>query len=184
MKRSALRRVTPLRRRTVLKRVTRLKPQSQRGEVVDILDSLLRQAVLLRDGFRCRRCGRSPQVRGDGTKAVPLVAAHIYGKGAHPGMRCVLENVLCLCDGPQSCHRWWHDNGFGQTGIVRQWVTEEVGSSAMARLDEMAAQDGLGSFDLDRARHSLEQAIRRLSTPLPYSDYDRTRSPIARFSES
>lgn len=176
--RTPIRRSRPLRRRTPIKRVIKIRPVSDRGGVLGQLDDLLRQAILLRDDFQCRRCRKRPQVRDHiGQPGIRLSAAHIYGKGAHPGMRYVLLNVLCLCDGPGSCHAWWHQHGFGQEGIVREWIVGEIGSSAMARLDEMAASDGLGSLDLERARYSLEQAIRRFTTIPSYSDYDRTRRP-------
>lgn len=169
-----------LKRRVRIRRKKPLRFKSEKQEEREDLDTLLRQAALLRDSFTCRRCGASPRARTNvSPKAVILQAAHIYGKGAHPAMRYTLDNVLILCKG---CHFWWHMNGFGreaatedQRGRVRAWCVEAIGAPLMSELDLMAGtRRGESKLDLDVARILLEREIKRLTTsPVPADRRER-----------
>ena len=145
-------------------------------DVYKPLDRLLSQTVILRDGFRCRRCERGPQSRIDKSRGVVLQAAHIYGKGAHPAMRYDLRNVICLCKG---CHfRWWHKTGHeaAPTNEVREWCEQNLGIEHMEMLDLIAqSTKGKGKpLDFSATWLMLETEIRRL-----------TRTPASEgFSES
>src|SRR5882762_2749553 len=89
---SRLRRNKPLLRRTPIRK------KSPQGTLNDRLHKLLKRAVILRDGYHCKRCSREP------TDWLPVDCAHIYPKGIHESMRFVLENVFLLC---RDCHDWF-----------------------------------------------------------------------------
>lgn len=64
-----------------------------------------REAVLKRDGYRCRKCGR-----GD----CKLDAHHITDRHDMPNGGYVIENGITLCDTPDGCHlraERWHASG-------------------------------------------------------------------------
>lgn len=91
-----------------------MRPASRGRPEVAALDSLVRQIVLERDGYRCRRCGGHDK----------LQAAHVYPKGSHPAMRHVPANVLTLC---QACHLfWWHRHPMA----AAEWVRANLGDLA------------------------------------------------------
>ena len=93
------------------------------------LDALLRQAVLLRDGNTCRRCGAGKKSgRGGG-----IQAAHILPKGTWRSMRYDMENGIALC---ASCHIYgkgaWHKD----PDAAIRWATKHLGKNFIARLRE------------------------------------------------
>ena len=106
------------------------------------LRELMRKFHLIRDGFKCLRCGASP----DSRIGTVLQGAHIYGKGKYRAMEYIPENVITLC---KSCHfGWWHDRGglgnealpidHPERGEVRKWCVANLGREYMQRLDLMA----------------------------------------------
>ena len=71
--------------------------RSARRATVKELDALCREVVFLRDGGKCRKCGRSDR---------KLDLSHVISKGAARHLRHDLDNVKILCAG---CHmNWWH----------------------------------------------------------------------------
>ena len=95
MKRSALR------RKTALSRTKTLRKKSLKGTVAE-LDGLCRQIVMIRDGFKCRRCGKDGAGR-DGRRVI-LQSHHIRTKAANACLRFELDNLLLVCSG---CHRFF-----------------------------------------------------------------------------
>ena len=88
-----------------------------------VLEKLLHNACIARDGGRCVRCGRTEK----------LCASHIYRKGTYQRMRYLLENTLTLCF---YCHmRWWHKNPLEASA----WAQTVVAPETMARL-KLASQ--------------------------------------------
>ena len=74
------------------------------------LDKLWADCVKQRDGYRCRRCGRTGKPRG-------MHAAHIEGR-SKKSTRWALENGLCLCF---LCHQWFDQH----KGIRDEWMARE-----------------------------------------------------------
>ena len=153
MKRSPLPRSGPPKRRRAIRRI------GKRTASVRDLDHLLRQVVLERDGYRCRRCyiGERPG------RGFALQAAHIFGKGAHRNLRYELDNLICLC---QPCHWWWHQFGLAREvedrpNEVREWCLEQLGPEHLARL-EWLARARTGGTDPTLLRIYLEQQLKNL----------------------
>lgn len=131
-------------RRTPLRRVGR------KGRVYQALDALLRQAVLARDGYLCRKCGLPARPGRGGA----LQAAHIKGKGAHPALRYELDNVIALHATP--CHLyWWHG---ADPLAVTAWAREHLGAVLLERLEFLAIARR-PRFDATLTRLHLEQAL-------------------------
>lgn len=62
----------------------------------------LRLACLVRDKYRCVKCGKSVTWES-------FEMAHIQSRGA--GGSDVLENVQTMCGGPEGCHQLSHNCG-------------------------------------------------------------------------
>lgn len=56
-----------------------------------------RESVFKRDGYKCRKCGKSQ-------KEVKLDAHHITNREAMPNGGYVVENGISLCDCEGGCH--------------------------------------------------------------------------------
>lgn len=69
-----------------------------------------RNAVLARDGYRCRHCGRQCRKHEKG-----LAAHHIRAYASEPGLRLDLDNGLTLC---RSCHMKLHGRSPGPAELV------------------------------------------------------------------
>jgi hypothetical protein len=139
-----------------------LKRAGKRTSTTKQLDALLRRAVLLRDRNRCRACGKE---KGEG-RGYAIQAAHVYGKGAHPGLRYELRNVIALC---QQCHAWTHMYGFGReastkTNTVRDWYMKFLGRDYLEQLDELVLIRK-GKRDPALIKLYLEKAIEEFSRP-------------------
>jgi hypothetical protein len=91
-----------------------IKQKSHRQKYIDYLSRLLKRAVILRDGYRCKHCRRPPSAW------LPVDCAHIYPKGKYPAMRFLLDNVLLLC---RDCHDWYDgkapDSDFNK---LAEWI--------------------------------------------------------------
>jgi 5-methylcytosine-specific restriction endonuclease McrA len=109
----------------------RRKRLTRRDDQIRELDRLLRQAVLLRDGFQCRRCGANRWSRPQPA----LQAAHIKPKGAYPALRYELKNVLCLC---AKCHVYgkgaWHKD----PTAAADWARQHLGDAYLQQLQWIA----------------------------------------------
>lgn len=137
-----------------------LKRVGKKTAVTKELDALMKRAVHLRDGHKCRACGKE---KGTG-RGYAIQAAHIYGKGAHPGLRYELRNVITLC---QQCHAWTHSYGFGReastkTNTVRDWYIQFLGLDYLEHLDHLA-QVRRGKRDPKIVKLYLERAIEEFS---------------------
>ncbi|MDI6808179.1 MAG: hypothetical protein QME66_04240 [Candidatus Eisenbacteria bacterium] len=85
------------------------------------LYTLLRKAVIRRDGEICQKCGKT-QI---------LHLSHIYPKGKYRRMEFELDNVKLLCAG---CHIfWWHKNPIE----AHEWLQTVVPKE---RLDKLRLQ--------------------------------------------
>lgn len=92
----------------MIKRNVRPKRQSTHMQLVKECDSWVRAIIMNRQGVHCLKCN----------DVKPLHAAHILSKGAHPGLRHDLENVIGLC---MKCHIFWsHRDPVGFT----DWIEE------------------------------------------------------------
>lgn len=99
----------------------RRRRKSAHRLLVEEADAWVRAIVFLRQGPKCLRCS---QVK-------PLHAAHILSKGAHPGIRFELDNVIGLC---MKDHLFWaHREPIG----FLQWI-EELFPGRVERLSESA----------------------------------------------
>jgi len=89
-------------KRTALgRRGTRLRRQSPRTAERRAGDRLWMAHVKGESGGRCELCG------GVGHGG-PMDGHHVWGKQAHPALRHVTENGVCLCRVP--CHRYAEDH--------------------------------------------------------------------------
>ena len=121
-----------------------LRRVGRRGLNLRMLDCLLREVVLRRDGFKCRKCDRGKQ-RGRGGG---LQAAHIFPKGQYPSMRYELQNVVCLC---ASCHIYGPDAWHRHPIAAQEWAKEHFGTDYLWRLSVTA---------LTRTQHPDHAAIK------------------------
>lgn len=96
-----MRRSSPLRRRTGLRKVS-----TRPGRKTELLlDRAWRLAVFERDSHRCQMIGVEKHTcRG------PLDPHHIKSKAAFPELRHVLGNGITLC---RAAHVWAHNNPAG-----------------------------------------------------------------------
>lgn len=137
-------------KQTALVRKTRLR--SKPKPETKILDELLRKLVLLRDGFRCRKCGAGIKA-GRGTA---LQAAHLFPKGQYPALRHEPLNVLTLC---WNCHLGnggWHKNPLDSW----EWVRETLGTAFVEHLRFLAQTRS--KVDKAAVRLYLESELARL----------------------
>lgn len=112
MKRTALKRSSPLRSRS------RLRPIGARGKRQGSADSLWRCQVAGRDGGRCRVCGMP------GTDA-----HHIFGKQAYPRLRHTLANGVLLC-------RAHHQEAHNRQNVYRLMFLQRLNPAQLAEVME------------------------------------------------
>lgn len=138
-------------RSSPLRRGKRLR--SRKDPLRAYLAVLLRNVVLHRDGYRCRKCGKSQQ------QGAVLQCAHIYSQGKHPAMRHHAENALCLCSG---CHLYWAHKEPLEFAL---WLSTALPTETRARLQGLS--QGGAKSDPGLMRIVLEQEAKRLGAPLP-----------------
>src|SRR3990172_8849531 len=152
MKRSPLKRKTPLTPKR--KWTAHPKPKTETEE----LDALLRQIVLIRDEFKCQKCGVGVRTgRGRG-----LEVAHLLPKGQYPALRHELLNVKLMC---WNCHfNWWHKNPLE----AWDWLRGLNGENFVENLRWMART----RTKVDKAavrvylQGELDRLMPRVSTPI------------------
>jgi len=111
------------------------------------LNALLREAMLLRDGGRCLRCGRTDY----------LQASHIYPKGKYRKMEFELDNIKTLCNG---CHLfWWHKHPME----AKDWLEEKLPPQRLQRLKMMAMYVDKSPIDVEMLCIYLKKEIERLN---------------------
>ena len=138
MKRTELQRKAPLRRKLQLERHVKLKKRKWTRKIPKILsieeelDELCRQIVLVRDQFKCRKCGHH---RGLPSKmgGVVLQVHHIRTKGAQPSLRWELSNLLLVCKG---CHFGTFHHRDNERAAM--WYRENLGQAHLDRLQMLA----------------------------------------------
>lgn len=122
MRRTPLRRYTPLRRTRLGRPRKYMRRKTARQRTIQELDRLVRERVLTRDKHSCQKCGKTSQ----------LQAAHVFPKGRYPHLRFEEYNLITLCIG---CHLYWaHKDPIG----FHDWL-EVVEPGKIQRLREMDA---------------------------------------------
>lgn len=86
------------------------------------LRALLKEAVFARDGYKCRKCGRTDT----------LSPAHIRPKGEYRKMQYDMDNVITLCY--KHHMEWAHKDPRG----FDKWLEEILPKKVLDRLDLMA----------------------------------------------
>lgn len=154
-------------RRSPLRRRTALRPK--KDPLKAYCWALLRAIVLYRDGYKCRKCGRSEP-------AVVLQVSHIKSRGAHPSLAWNVENCLALCK--KDHLYWWHRD----PQDAAEWCLLNLDEQTRRKLDFTARMNGRrGGSDLGLVRIALEQDMKRLGLPLPAApQYATSRSLKAR----
>ncbi len=85
--------------------------------------ALAKQVVILRDGYRCLRCGKT--LKG-------LNLSHLYPEGQYPRMKYNPDNLILLCF---KCHlQWWHKNPIE----AAEWYCNVLDAKRRARLKKLA----------------------------------------------
>lgn len=146
-------------KRTALKRKTLLKKRKwtvapKIETIEDELDDLMRRIVLIRDKFKCRRCGKG--IRSAPTGAV-LQVHHIMTKGSAPALRWELDNLLLVCKG---CH-------FGifhhrDSERARDWYLTNLGENFLDRLRMLKKVRKGQKTDKEAVRFYLTQELERI----------------------
>lgn len=109
------------------------------------LDSLLKEAIILRDGYKCLRCQKEDN----------LQKSHIYPKGIYKNLKFDLDNLHFLC---YQCHLcWWHKHPIGAT----KWIKDVLPKDRLARLHKKSNQHGI-YISLEERVRILEKEIERL----------------------
>jgi len=104
------------------------------------LDALCREVVFIRDGGKCRKCGRS-----DGL----MDWAHVYSR-RYRVTRWHPLNSMVLCRG---CHMRWHHS----PPEMVEWWRKEVGPAAAHKLEMMKRAAKCGSLDLIKLNLEAEK---------------------------
>jgi hypothetical protein len=142
-------------KRTRLKRSTKRIPKvSSRNDAVE-LDKLARQIVMIRDGFRCRRCNKG--IRGDKANRLILQSHHIRPKGSSPALRWELDNLLCVCSW---CHMFFFHSR--DPYEVAQWYLEHLGTEHMEHLGMMNRVRKGKKVDRGAVKLYLESILARI----------------------
>jgi hypothetical protein len=107
------------------------------------LDALCREVVFLRDGNKCRKCGKEA-----------TDWCHVHTRGVH-SLRWDLDNSFAGCRG---CHmNFWHK----QPTLAAQWWKDEIGDLRFLRLNARAAKPSRVNHVAVRAY--LEQERKKLA---------------------
>ena len=109
---------------------------------------------MLRDGFACRRCGKS--IHGESQRAV-LQVHHIRTKGAHPNLRWELENLLLACKG---CHLFFFHGR--DTESAAEWYREHLGQQHLDKLSLLVSVRKGKKQDKQAVRLYLQQVLKQL----------------------
>ena len=116
---------------TILSLFKQPKPKkSRRAYLIKALDDLVSKQVRERDGYKCRKCGRTGKV----------FHHHIHTK-IRLATRWILENGVTVCFW---CHRWAHS----APEEFRQWVLTWMTPDAYDQL-YLWSQTRSGYHDID-----------------------------------
>jgi hypothetical protein len=147
-------------KRTPLKRKTPLKPKRKWTAAPKILtieeelDDLTRRIVLIRDKFKCRKCGKG--IRSAPTGAV-LQVHHIMTKGSAPSLRWELDNLLLVCKG---CHFGTFHNRDSER--ARDWYHANLGENFLEQLRFLKKVRKGQKTDKGAVRFYLQQELERV----------------------
>lgn len=121
-----------------------LHPVSKKKKLKTECLKLLRELVILRDGERCLRCG----------KTNILHLSHIYPKGKQRGMELDPDNLKLLCAG---CHiYWWHKSPLE----AQNWLVSVLPPERLQRLKLMSQT--AQKVDLELQKLYLESEVKKL----------------------
>jgi hypothetical protein len=108
--------------------------------------SLIHELVVLRDGEKCLRCGKTER----------LQMSHIYPKGRYRRLELEPDNIKFLCF---SCHLcWFHKNPIE----ARDWLDSVMPKNRLERLKLMSLDSSPNRLDLKLHKIFLEHEIKRL----------------------
>lgn len=111
----------------------------------NILEKLLHQACVLRDGERCLKCGRRDR----------LSASHIYPKGRYQKMRFDLDNVKSLCF---QCHMaFWHKD----IEEAHEWLHQTLDKKRLDRLKLRSLVNDTKPLDYNAIKLYLTNEIKK-----------------------
>ena len=115
-----------------------------------ILDSLLHDIIVYRDGGVCKKCGRKGSMQ----------VSHIYSKSAinHQNMRYLPENCLSMC---MHCHlHWWHKDPI----CAYEWYVQNVDENRRLVLATEAMKPSKQMFggDYEKTREYLLEEFEKI----------------------
>lgn len=110
------------------------RPRSERKKLRDRLDDLWRKIIVLRDGKKCKKCGKR-KAPGKGNSIQPH---HIYGR-SNFRVRWDLSNGIALCGG---CHTLTNYSAHKAPIDFINWLKEERGEDWYIKLSEEANKEG------------------------------------------
>ncbi len=112
-----------------------------------VINGLLRQVIILRDGERCLKCS--------GTERLQM--SHIYPKGKYRKMEFDEQNLKILCYG---CHiHWWHKNPIE----AHEWLEQTIEKKRLERLKLRARTIDKSTIDYKLLKLYLENIIKKYS---------------------
>lgn len=108
--------------------------------------ALLREAVILRDGEKCLKCGKRDK----------LQMSHIYPR-RYKRMIYDFDNLKLLCVG---CHLyWWHKNPIE----AHEWLVKTVDEKRLQRLKFMSEYKGVNrGLDYNESKIYLNNEINKM----------------------
>ena len=122
-----------LNKRTRIKRKTRLRQRSPKGEIIKQCEDIIRVELKEERGNKCEICGRPQEVL-----PYPLSLFHILPKGEFPNIRLYKQNILLACWSPQYyiqyCHNIWHHDAVKAKRIIEPKIKALLGNDYRDRL--------------------------------------------------
>lgn len=108
------------------------------------LKALVRKILILRDGERCLRCGKT---------GAYLHASHIHSVGGNKGMEFETDNIILLC----YYHHffWWHLD----TRKANKWLEGVLDKKRLKQIDKMAYQQINKKQSYETIKRRLEKEI-------------------------
>jgi hypothetical protein len=138
-----------------LTRRTPIPQKSPQQLVYDRLHRLLKRAALLRDHYRCVRCGK-PYTKYPAWDGDILDVSHIFSKLAWPLVRFFLLNVKLFC---RECHNWWHED----PQRADQWIQQYLGPRKYKELLAQIINPDPMFKNLSKVETYLKSEIRKYS---------------------
>uniref|UniRef100_A0A6M3XT22 Putative homing endonuclease n=1 Tax=viral metagenome TaxID=1070528 RepID=A0A6M3XT22_9ZZZZ len=108
--------------------------------------SLIRELIVLRDGEKCLRCGKTER----------LQMSHIYPRGRYGRMALDPDNIKLLCFACHLC--WYHKNPIE----AKDWLDSVIPKKRLQRLKLMSLDSSPNRLDRKLLKIYLESEIKRL----------------------